>query len=235
MNTSHELVSIDGVEVMIDETWASPQVRAALRSGSYERAEREVLTATLSPDDTYLELGCGIGILATLAAVRVGDGNVVAVEADPAIATVARETASRNGHAIDVRNAVLLHDPVEAVTTFYARPDFRVSSLSPLPEARRSDESPAELRRMQVPAVDAFGTIAGVGASYLMVDIEGGETDLLRLPLPDCVTTVCVDLHAEATGIDAQSEMVAALLANGFDLDIGRSDLPALLFRRKGS
>lgn len=235
MSTNHELVSIDGVEVMLDAAWASPTVRASLRSGSYERSERAVLAATLSPDDTYLELGCGIGVLATLAAARVGDGNVVAVEADPAIAAVARETASRNGHAIDVRNAVLLQDPVEAVTSFYVRPDFRVSSLSPLPEARGSNESPAELQSIQVPAVDALGTIARVGASYLMVDIEGGETDLLRLPLPDCVTTVCVDLHAEATGIDAQSEMVAALLANGFDLDIGRSDLPALLFRRRSS
>jgi hypothetical protein len=68
-----------------------------------------------------------------------------------------------------------------------------------------------------------------------MVDIEGGETDLLRLSLPDCVTTICVDLHAEATGIEAQSKMVAALFANGFDLDIGRSALPVLLFRRRSS
>jgi hypothetical protein len=115
------------------------------------------------------------------------------------------------------------------------RPDFRVSSLSSAPEARRSDESPAESQRIQVPVADAYQTIASVGASYLMVDIEGGEMELLRRPLPDCVTTVCVDLHTEAIGIDAQSEMLATLLVNGFDLDIGRSDLPALLFRRRSS
>jgi FkbM family methyltransferase len=235
MNSSLELVSIDGVEVGLDEAWASPPVQGALRSGSYEWAERKVLAATLSPDDTYLELGCGIGLLATLAAARVGDRKVVAIEANPVIAEVARETASRNGHTFEVRNVVLLEDPVEAVPSFYVRPDFRESSLSPLPTVRRDDEPPEELKRIQVPSADAHGTIASVGASYLMVDIEGGETDLLRLSLPDCVMTICVDLHAEATGIDAQSEMVAALLANGFDLDIGDSNLPALLFRRRSS
>lgn len=233
MSAGSESVRIDGVEVMLDEAWASPPVRTALRSGSYERAEREVLAATLSSDDMYLELGCGIGLLATLAAARVGDRNVVAVEANPVLADAARETASRNGHMIEVRNVVLLEDPVEEIASFYVRPDFRESSLSPLPEAQKDDELPVELQRIQVPTVDAYRTIASVGASYLMVDIEGGETDLLRLPLPNCVMTVCVDLHAEATGIDTQSEMVAALLANGFDLDIGRSDLPALLFRRR--
>jgi len=223
-NTDAEPVIIDGVEVMLGD-WASSAVRDALQSRSYERAERNVLATTLSQDDTYLELGCGIGLLATQAAARVGDGRVVAIEADPVIATVARETASRNGHRIDVRNAVLVKDPSEPVVDFYVRPDFRVSSLSPLP--------PEGSRRIQVHTVDAIPTIAGVEATYLMVDIEGAETDLLRLPLPNCVKTVCVDLHAEATGIDAQSEMMAALFAQGFDLDIGNSDLPALLFRRK--
>jgi len=151
------------------------------------------------------------------------------------MADVARKTALGNGHTIEVHNVVLLHDPVEAVTDFYVQPDFRVSSLRSLTEARTSDESPAELQMIQVPVVDAYRTIASVKASYLMVDIEGGEIELLRHPLPDCVTTVCVDLHADATGIDAQSEMLAALLAHGFDLDIGHSDLPALLFRRRSS
>jgi hypothetical protein len=44
-----------------------------------------------------------------------------------------------------------------------------------------------------------------------------------------------VDLHVNATGIDAQSEMLATLLAHGFDLDIGHIGLPALLFRRRSS
>jgi FkbM family methyltransferase len=200
MSAICEQVSISGVEVMLDEAWAGASLRAALRSGSYERAERGVLAATLSPDDTYLELGCGIGVLATLAAARVGDENVVAIEADPVIANVARETASRNGYTIEVRNAVLLHNPVEAVTDFYVRPDFRLSSLSAAPVAQNKDESSAELQRIQVSVVDAYETIASIEASYLMVDIEGGEMDLLQHPVPECVTTVCVELHAEATG-----------------------------------
>ncbi len=142
-----ELVNIDGIEVMLDKAWAGPSVRAALRSGSYERAERGVLAAKLSPDDTYLELGSGIVVLATLAAGRVGDGNVVAVEADPVIAAVARETALRNGHVIDVRNVVLLtlhgggspQKPVTALSAGHTttRPGSRRSSISFTGCARR--------------------------------------------------------------------------------------------------
>jgi hypothetical protein len=80
---------------------------------------------------------------------------------------------------------------------FYVRPGFRVSSLSPPPEAGKNDKLPAELQRIQVPVVDAYGAIASLGTTYLMVDIEGGEMDLLRHPLPDCVKTVCVELHTE--------------------------------------
>jgi len=216
---------------MLDPAWATPSIRAALSSGSYEQAERGVLGTTLSPNDTYLELGSGIGVLATLAARRVGSENVVAIDADPAIAAVARETAALNGHAIDVRNVVLLHGPEEATASFYVSPDFRVSSLCP-PSAGKNGSAP--LRRLQVPTVDAYATIAGIAATYLMVDIEGAEMHLLRSPLPDCVRTICVELHTEAAGIDTQSEMLAALLNGGFQLDIGRSDLPVLLFTRRG-
>ena len=85
---------------------------------------------------------------------------------------------------------------------------------------------------MQVPVVDAYETIAAVSPSYLMVDIEGGEVDLLRRPLPESVRTVCVELHLEATGASGRSEMFAALLGAGFQLDVSRGDHPVLLFTR---
>lgn len=233
MDDGVESARIDGVEVLLDQAWATRSVRKALLTSSYEKKERVVLAATLMPDDTYLELGCGIGVLAAIAAARVGDDSIVVVDADPYLVSVARETTARNGHTIDVRNAVLLHDPVDSMAAFYVRPDFRLSSLTALPKIGMADKPPARSRKIQVPVIDAYKTIADVGATYLMVDIEGGETDLLRFPLPNCVATVCVELHSKATGIRAQSQMLAALLANGYDLDVPNSDLPVLLFRRR--
>ena len=232
MRADVETVILDGLEVFLDGPWASPKVRTALQTGSYERAERGVLTTTLSADDRYLELGCGIGILATLAARRVGDENVVAIDADPSISTVARDTASRNGHAIDVRNAVLLHEAAASTVDFYVRPDFRLSSLSPSPSKKEAGDQLAKPRRVQVPVLDPSETIAEVNASYLMVDIEGGEIDLLGRPLPESVRTICVELHLETTDVGARSEMFAALLGSGFELDLGRSAQPVLLFVR---
>ena len=232
MGADADTVVLDEVEVLLDGPWATPKVRAALRSGSYERAERGILTATLSPDDSYLELGCGIGVLATLAATRVGGESVVAIDADPSISTVARDTASRNGHAIDVRNAVLLRELAGTTVDFYVRPDFRLSSLDPSPTRKEAETRVADMQKVSVPVVDPYETIADVNASYLMVDIEGGELDLLSQPLPESVRTICVELHLEATEVGARSEMFAAVMDAGFELDFRRSDPPVLLFTR---
>ena len=80
--------------------------------------------------------------------------------------------------------------------------------------------------------MDAYDTIRSTGATYLMVDIEGHETDLLRITLPECVTTVCVDTHSRITGAPAVSAMIRSLLAEGFTLDLERCILPVLLFSR---
>jgi len=170
-------VQIDGVVITLADEWATPVIRTAMYRSWYERAEREVLLQTLSPSDTYLELGCGVGLLATLAGRRVAAGAVTAIDADPAITAVARSTIASNGVVADVRNLVLAPTPTSPTTTFYVSADFWRSSLSHDPQARP----------ITVPVADASEVITEIAATYLMVDIEGGETALLRDGLPRCV------------------------------------------------
>lgn len=216
---------IDDVEIRLGQAWASEDVRAALHDGSYEYAERSVLTATLTPDDVYLELGAGLGLLATLAGRTVAPGKVVAIEANPVMADVARQTTSRNGVDADVRNQILARGPRSQTTKFHVRADFRESSLIP----------GSATVEVAVPVADACETIRSIGATYLMIDIEGDETDLLQMTLPDSVTTLCIDTHSRVTGPAAQSAMVRRLLADGFTLEIDRCIPPVLLFSRERS
>lgn len=214
---------LDGVEIELDPRWASSAVREAVHDGSYEHAERSVLASSLSPDDVFLEVGAGLGLLATLAGRTVRRGRVVAIEGNPVMARVARETTARNGVAADIRNVVLLSSPPPASADFYVREDFRDSSLDPAGQGVRTPVAVAETRE----------TIASVGATYLMVDIEGGEIDLLDTTLPECVRAICIETHSRFTGLAAQSKMIARLLADGFVLEIERSVPPVLLFTRE--
>jgi FkbM family methyltransferase len=216
-------VWLDGVELDVDPRWASPAVREVIYDGSYEYAERVVLASSLSPDDVFLEVGAGLGLLATLAGRAVRSGCVVAIEANPVMAQVARDTTIRNGVRADVRNVVLKSSPRTKHADFYVREDFRDSSLDPAGEGLCTS----------VVVADTSETIRAVGATYLMVDIEGGEIEFFDTVLPECVRAICVDTHSRLTGLAALSRMIAQLIASGFLLDIDRCVLPVLLFVRE--
>ena len=54
-------------------------------------------TAKIAKEDRVLDLGCGTGILATLALVKKRASAAVGIELQPSVANLAREGAKRNG------------------------------------------------------------------------------------------------------------------------------------------
>jgi len=75
-------------------TWHFSIVRDHPRNKAYEDALRRAIF----PGCTVLEIGTGTGLLAMMAA-RAGAAKVITCEADPAIATAARENVAINGFA----------------------------------------------------------------------------------------------------------------------------------------
>jgi FkbM family methyltransferase len=211
-----------GVRVTLDRTWATPQVRDALHNNYYEDPEYRILESTLRPDDRYLELGGGIGFLATCACRVVGERNVFVYEANPDLANVVVRTTMENGFAPSVENAVLLADS-RTVVQLHVLGDFWASSLLPMPGART-----VEVR------AESFGeTLDRIRPSYLMIDIEGGEVDLLASEvLPPHVRAICLEVHPTVTGAPAASALVGRLIDEGFALDFTRSTMNSVyLFR----
>jgi ribosomal protein L11 methyltransferase len=107
------------------------------------------LMLTLEADGSFLDLGCGSGVLAITAA-RLGWEPVLAVDNDPASVDATRANASANGVAVDVRRLDLRSDPVPVATTMAA------NLLAPLLLqwlARMGDEPPQR--------VIASGILAG--------------------------------------------------------------------------
>ena len=195
--------TVHGITIDVDRTWFSG-VLLGLYRGNYEAPEADLLRRTLRPSDIYLEVGAAIGVMMTIACTIVGDWKVTAVEADPSLASAARHTAEINGFHPTVINAVLGHD--EAEHSFYVRDDFWESSLIPHEGAR---EIKVAGRRLST-------ELERTEATYLMVDIEGAEIDLLRDPLPEHVRALCVELHPGRVGAPAIQDLLRHIMDQGF-------------------
>ncbi len=98
------------------------------------------LLCELPPDGALLDVGCGGGVLALLAA-RLGWSPVHAVDLDPLAVVAARDNVERDGAAIDVRVADALSEPLPAAGFWLANLEQRL--LVPLFAGR--DDLPARV------------------------------------------------------------------------------------------
>jgi FkbM family methyltransferase len=212
-------VEIYGVRLQLGD-WATDTLRSAIYDQWYEAREIEIVKATVQPDDRVVEIGCGVGVVSTVAG-RIAS-SVDCYDANPEMVAVTRQTLERNGVRANVVNAVLQHAPKEDAIQFYMRPDFWSSSLQP------GDGATA----ITVPVLDLNREIAKLRGSYFVVDIEGAETQLLQLPLPACVQKLCVECHPHEVAPHDTRVMLQALLAQGFFLDLEHSSPPVLYFTR---
>ena len=113
-------------EVMSHEvpTWHFSIIRDQVRNDAYEAA----LKRAVKPDMTVLEIGAGSGILSMLAA-RAGARRVIACEANPAVAEVARENIARNGYAGQIEVIAKLSTDLDADADLGGRADLLVSEI----------------------------------------------------------------------------------------------------------
>ncbi|HEY1778466.1 MAG TPA: FkbM family methyltransferase [Solirubrobacteraceae bacterium] len=206
---SRNEVLVGSVRIRLEEEWATRVVRRMIYMDRYELDERHVLAATLRPTDRYLEVGAGLGVLATWACGVVGDGAVYAYEANPKLISVIADTAHRNGVAPDITHAVL-GDRTGTAEFHICRSEFWSSRL-------RRDH--ADVDTVSVPIIEFATELERSRATYLMVDIEGGEIQLLaEEPVPATVRAICVETHPEITGPRETQRMLRKLMDEGFVL-----------------
>lgn len=214
-------VVINGLTVPATDWWATAPIREELYDGSYEHIERLILDETLRREDRYMELGAGAGIVALCACQRVEPANVVAYEADARMVAVARAIGRLNGYELNVVHATLGERDGE--TDFHLASDFWGSSLAP------TDGS----TRVRVPVRSFADELARHRPSYLAVDIEGGEIDLLGgRRLPEHVRAICLETHEAVTGTAAIERLLDSLADDGFTVDRQRSRLYAYFLHR---
>lgn len=107
-----------------------PEIRSAIRAGSYDADMIALLPRAVRPGDRVLVIGAGLGVLSSLIAMSPEVERVIAVEANTALINYLQRTHALNGVEVETVNAVLAEGKKGRVP-FFARRDIRTSSLLP--------------------------------------------------------------------------------------------------------
>ena len=150
-----------------------------------------MIASRLDRNDVVLEIGTGIGVIATLCAQQIGSDRVHTFEANPQLIPAIEETFRLNGVAPHLYNCVLGSGP--GTRTFFVMKDFWSSST-----VRRR----ADARQIEVPVRDLRVTMNEIRPTFLIVDIEGGEWDLFQDIDLSGVEKLSIELHSRVIGAE---------------------------------
>ncbi|SLN26848.1 Methyltransferase domain protein [Roseivivax jejudonensis] len=194
-----------------------------LNSGRYEREEVSGALAVVRPEDRVLELGAGIGAVGAAIALNTGAEAVLAFEANPDLVPAARALYAANGleDRVTVRHAALGAGPdrPESATFRAGKSSLSghvASGLVPRDADRRGD----------VPVEEFEAVAAAFRPTVLLMDIVGGEIDLLPHIDLSRFRAVVVEFHPGAYGQEGVKACKSALKRAGL---AKRSDLSTRL------
>jgi len=197
-----------GVRLPLKHLAITPPIRKDIFFGTYESKEAELVSKYITDRDVVMEIGAGIGFLSSLCAKIVGDTNVFAYEANPQLIDLMRHVHQINEVSPKINNGLLGNG--KSTRTFWLEKDYWASSLI----QGSSDATP-----IQVEQIDFNEELNKIRPSFLIVDIEGGEYDLLRHADLTHVEKIVIEVHPHALGYTKISEIFGWLFDAGFALD----------------
>lgn len=180
--------TINGIHLTVPETLLTPTIERMLEKGWYEVEEYRALKAHLLPGDSVLELGSGIGYLASVCARTVGARNVTTVEANPdLLAIIERNLAANGAQEVTLLHGVVVAGPKATDATFHVSDAFWSATHKQVQDAGAT--------RITVPALDFESLLETCQPTVLIADVEGAEEDFFQAPLPPDLRLIIVELH----------------------------------------
>jgi FkbM family methyltransferase len=215
---------VAGIELPLEHPLITPPIRRDIYFGDYERKELDLIERRLEPGDTVMEIGAGIGFLSAYCARVVGSDRVHAYEANPALLAIIEEVHRRNEVRPRVVSALLGHGDGER--EFFLERDYWASSLV----RRSADAQPVRIRQ-----IDLAAELRRIAPSFLIVDVEGGEYELLKDADLSGIRKLCLEVHPDVLGNARLSELFAALFASGLALDFSLMRKNVFYFQREAA
>jgi FkbM family methyltransferase len=181
-------------------------MQKVIREGRYEKGAAKLVKEVLQPDDIVLELGAGIGVVATICANIVGSANVVAYDANLDLKPIALDVFRLNGVSPSYRTGLV--DSASGPRTFHKRENFWASSTN---EARADDAQDIVLE-----ATPLGEAVSEHRPTCLIVDIEGGEDGLIdNTDLPG-VRLIIIEVHDDLLGEEGVRRLYGRMNELGF-------------------
>jgi len=216
-----DVIELFDMTFHVPEAVVSPRVMLTLATGQYEGKERAALLNDLRETDRVLEFGTGIGLLACSATQRFPGLPFVTVEANPTLPPVIRRNFASNGCGARLIEGVASLNSGQ--TAFHLTKDFWASST-------RAEVDPVST--VERPETDANALIQDFRPSIVMMDIEGGEADLLPGLDLSGVRRVIIELHPAFYGNETSSDIIRAVLSAGLVLDLENTSGDVYAFTR---
>lgn len=203
--TGRKTTKYHGLCVICDPMIVPRSVSTAIIKGTYEAPEMMLVESAVRPGDRVLEIGTGVGIVSLLCNRIAGEGNVISYEANASLEPIILENFRLNGinPRLVLKAVTLDGNPIE----FFHNDNIISSSVHDrgLPAQKRSIES-----------IAINDAIFGNNANVLVVDIEGGEVDLLPSADLTSVRELIIELHPHIVGDDSISSLITSLVKAGF-------------------
>lgn len=216
-----ETIEIDSVQVFIGSVARTSYARSLYR-GSHETEEREVIRRHLKPGDRVLEFGSGIGLVTVTCCKIAGSENVVTFEANPSMEPLLRRTFELNNVKPNLNMKMV--GSHAGTAQFFASDRFVVSS-----SIHRGGNATA----ISVDQVSFHETVSDVRPTFIVMDIEGAETNLFDDQVDlSSVSKLCIEVHPQMAGDAKTSHMIESILAHGFCLQLSESKGDVLFFQR---
>ncbi|MCB1358991.1 MAG: FkbM family methyltransferase [Maritimibacter sp.] len=189
-----------------------------IAAGRYEGEEIAGALSVVRPGDRVLELGAGLGLVGAVAAKNARPEAVLSFEANPELVPYTRALYRENGldALIELRNAVLVAAPERPETVpFHLHRSFLGSSLTET-QGRKN-------RAVEVPTEDFRTVMDTFRPNVLIMDIEGGELDILRHADLDGIRAVVIEFHPDLYGQEGMQACKTILRRAGFEKSEGPS------------
>src|SRR5208282_1075121 len=186
---SGSTIDIDGIKIGLHRGLSFPLVKAII-THRYEESERKLLAqASLHANDIVVELGTGLGYLASICARAIGSDRVFTYEANPQLEPLIRNTFKLNEVSPNLR--ICLCGKERGVANFYTARHFTSSSTI------KTDE---HIGVVQVDVIPLQEELDRIKPTVFIADIEGGEYELFRdFSFATC-RMIMLEVHPDVLG-----------------------------------
>jgi FkbM family methyltransferase len=223
---------ICGFTIFVDSKY-DPTIQHAIREGSYELREIQVISDLVKRTDKVLEVGSAIGVVSMVIASIVGESNMVSFDANPDIVADANKNIAYNGFvSLKTRNGILVNQN-RMMGSNTKTMEFGISESYWSSRIIGLNDKNDDIQRVvDVPVFCFENEIKHADATAIVCDIEGGEVDLFINADLTGISLIIVETHYWSVGRRRTDEMVRHLIKQGFDLNLDKSGNHILAFER---